>query len=58
MKTVAFELTNHEDGFLKDKKYVIRDRDATLNQSFRDFVSNEGVKPVRLPPQSPNLTHI
>ena len=55
MKTVALELTNHEDGFLKDEKYVIMDRDATFNQSFRDFLSNEGVKPVRLPQRSPNL---
>ncbi|MDE0866661.1 MAG: integrase core domain-containing protein [Rubripirellula sp.] len=31
------------------------DRDATFSQSFRDFLHNEGVKPVRLPPQSPNL---
>ncbi|TWT84534.1 Integrase core domain protein [Planctomycetes bacterium CA13] len=55
MKTIALELTNHEDGFFKDKKYLIMDRDATFSQSFRDFLRNEGVKPVRLPPRSPNL---
>jgi len=55
MKTVALELTNHEDGFLNDKKYLIMDRDATFSQSFRDFLRNDGVKPVRLPPRSPNL---
>ncbi len=55
MKTIALELTNHEDGFLKDKKYLIMDRDATFSRSFRDFLSNEGAKPVRLPPRSPNL---
>ena len=54
MKTIALELTNHEDGFLKDKKYLIMDRDATFSRSFRDFLSNEGEKPVRLPPRSPN----
>ncbi len=55
IKTIARELTNHEDSFLKDTKYLIMDRDATFSQSFRDFLRNEGVKPVRLPPRSPNL---
>jgi putative transposase len=55
MKTVALELTNHEDGFLSKKRYLIMDRDATFSQSFRDFLGNEGVKSVRLPPRSPNL---
>ena len=31
------------------------DRDATFSQSFRDFLRNDGVKPVRLPSRSPNL---
>ena len=56
MKTIALELTNHEDGFLKQKKYLIMVRDVTFSQSFRDFLCNEGMKPVRLPPRSPNLS--
>ena len=56
MKTITLELTNHEDGFLKQKKYLIMVRDVTFSQSFRDFLRNEGVKPVRLPPRSPNLS--
>ena len=55
MKTIALELTNHEDGFLKEKKYLIMDRDATFSKSFRASLRREGVKPVRLPPRSPNL---
>jgi len=35
MKTIARELTNHEDGLLKDKEYLIMDRDATFSKSFR-----------------------
>ena len=31
------------------------DRDATFSRSIRDFVSNEGVKPVRSPPRNSNL---
>ena len=55
IKTVARELTNSEDGFLKSKKYLIMDRDATFSKSFRACLRREGVKPVRLPPRSPNL---
>ena len=55
MKTISLELTNHEDGFLKDKKYLIMDRDATFSKSFRSCLRRDGVKPVRLPPRSPNL---
>ncbi len=31
------------------------DRDATFCKSFRDFLHNQGVKPVRLAPRGPNL---
>ena len=55
MKTIALELTNYEDGFLKDKQYLIMDRDATFSRSFRACLRRESVKPVRLPPRSPNL---
>jgi putative transposase len=55
MKTMARELTNHEDGFLKDMEYLIMDRDATFSKSFRACLRREGVNPVRLPPRSPNL---
>ncbi|MCP4887910.1 MAG: hypothetical protein P1U77_24020 [Rubripirellula sp.] len=48
-------MTNYEDGFLKEKNVLIMDRDATFCKSFREFLHNEGVKPVRLPPRSPNL---
>jgi len=55
MKAIARELTNHEDGFLNDKRYLIMDRDATFSKSFRTCLRRERVKPVRLPPRSPNL---
>ena len=31
------------------------DRDTKFSESFRSFLSNEGVEPVRLPPRSPNM---
>ena len=55
MKTLALELTNDEDGFLKNKQYLIMDRDATFSESFRNFLHHECVKPFRLPRRSPNL---
>jgi transposase InsO family protein len=55
MKQMARELTNHEDGFLNGKRYLIMDRDTKFSQTFRAFLRNEGVKPVRLPPRAPNM---
>jgi putative transposase len=55
MKQIARELTNCEDGFLLDKKVILMDRDGKFSQAFRDFLANEGAKPLRLPPRSPNL---
>ena len=55
MKTIALELTNHEDGFLQGKRYLIMDRDTKFCESFRSLLSDEDVEPVRLPPRSPNM---
>ena len=55
LKHTARELTNHEDGFLNGKKHLIMDRDTKFCESFRSFLSNEGIEPFRLPPRSPNM---
>ena len=55
MKQTARELTNHFDGFMLHSKYLIMDRDAKFCESFRVYLSDQGVKPLRLPPRSPNL---
>ena len=55
VKQTSRELTNHEDGFLNGKKYLIMDRDTKFSKSFRSLLSNEDVQPVRLPPRSPNM---
>ncbi len=55
MRQTAGELTNHEDGFLNGKRYLIMDRDTKFCESFRAFLSNEDVEPVRLPPRSTNM---
>ena len=55
MKTIALELPNDEDAFLRKKKYLIIDRDATFSKSVRDCLRRGSVGPVRLPPLSPNM---
>jgi len=48
-------LTDFEDGFLNGKRYLIMDRDTQFCAEFRSILEDEGVKSVRLPPQSPDL---
>jgi putative transposase len=56
MKQVARILTDCEDGFLKNKKYLIHDRDPLYNtDGFYDILENSGIKPIKLPARSPNL---
>ncbi len=49
------DLTNVEDGFLKGKRYVLMDRDGKFCPAFRDFLKDEGIQPLLLPPRSPDL---
>ncbi|MCH7685308.1 MAG: DDE-type integrase/transposase/recombinase [Planctomycetes bacterium] len=55
MKQIARNLTDTEDGFLNGKRYLIMDRDAKFCEAFREILKDEDVKPLRLPPRSPNL---
>ena len=58
MKQIARELTNFEDGFLRDKKYLLMDRDGKFCEAFRSILEQSGVKSVRIPPHSPNLNAV
>ncbi len=59
MKQVARNLIDPFDGSLKDKKYVLMDRDANFSLAFRSVLEDAGVEPVRLPARSPDLnSHI
>ena len=55
MKQIARNLTDPFDGFLKDKKYLLIDRDSNFSSAFRASLKHAGVKSVRLPAKSPNL---
>ena len=48
-------LTDQFTGFLKDKKYLIHDRDPLFTQEFRAILKSSGVKPIRTLPMSPHL---
>ena len=54
MKQVARNLTDVDDGFLLDSRYLIMDRDTKYTADFRGLLDRPGVKPVRCPPRAPN----
>ena len=54
MKQVARNLTDDEDGFLKNKTHLLMDRDAKFSEAFRSILQQSNIEPVRLPPRSPN----
>jgi transposase InsO family protein len=55
MSQVARNLSDAEEGFLVGKRYLIHDRDPLFTAEFLETVETGGVKPVKLPPSSPNL---
>jgi len=55
MKQVCRNLTDSEDGFLKDASHLIMDRDASFI-ALREFLEqNTDTEVALLPPKSPNL---
>ena len=56
MLQVSRNLSDAEDGFPRGKKYLLMDRDTKFSEAFRIILEQAGVKAVRLPPRSPNLT--
>ena len=55
MKQMARNLTDVVDGFLRDTRYLILDRDPLCAAGFRKMLKGCGVEVVRLPARSPNL---
>ena len=55
VEQIARNLTDVEDGFLKGKRYVLRDRDGKFSPAFQGILEAGGVETVPLPPKSPNL---
>ena len=55
MKQMARNVTMADYGFLSNCKYLIHDRDSKFCKSFISIIQSGGVKPLKLPPRSPNL---
>ena len=55
MQQCARQLTEHFDGFLLAKRYLIHDRDSKFTDAFDAMLKDSGVEPVVLPPHSPKL---
>ena len=55
MSQIARNLTDFEDGFLRDARFLIHDRDPLFTKEFRRTLERSGIAPVKLPSRSPNL---
>ncbi len=52
---MARNVTMADDAFLAPTSYLLHTRDGKFTAGFDDTLRAAGVKPVKLPPQSPNL---
>ena len=55
MRQIARNLTDVFDGFLRDTRFLIHDRDPLFSATFRATLAAVGVKTVKLPARSANL---
>jgi len=51
----ARNLADQFSGFLKDKKYLIHDRDPLFTEEFREILKASGIKPIKTLPMAPHL---
>ena len=56
VKQIIKNLTDPFDGFLKDKKYLIHDRDTLFTEDFTEILRMSGIKTIKTLPMAPNLT--
>ena len=54
MSQMARNLTDPVDGFLRNAKYLIHDRDPLFTDAFEAILRPRGIKGVKIPVQSPN----
>ena len=55
MLQMARNAVDEETGHLRGQRYLLHDRDTKFCPAFRKVLKSAGVRPVVLPPQSPNL---
>jgi len=56
MEQIARNLTDALDGFLPHKRYLIHDRSPVFTSGFAEVLRAAGVKVIKLPPRSPNVS--
>jgi len=56
LKQIAKNLTDPFAGFLKNKKYVVRDRDPLYTDAFIEILRAGGVKAIKSMPMAPNFS--
>ena len=56
MMQMGRNLLDSEGGFLVGCRYLIHDRGKVFTNEFRKLVGSSGVRPIRLPRKSPNLS--
>ena len=55
MVQMSRNATDEESGYLQGQRYLLHDRDTKFCPAFRNVLCSAGVRPVVLPPRSPNL---
>ncbi len=55
MSQIARNVTMVDFGFLREKDFLIHDRDRKYSPAFEDILKTGGVTPILLPAQSPDL---
>lgn len=55
MAQVARNLTDHIDGLLRNKRFLIVDRDSTFDTHFGQILKNAGVELVKTARRAPNM---
>ena len=55
IRQIGRNFTDPVDGFLREKRFCLMDRDAKFTAVFRCLPREAGIEPVRPPPRPPNL---
>jgi len=55
MLQMARNATDESSGFLRGQRYLLHDRDTKFCAAFLDVLRSSGIRPLTLPPKSPNL---
>lgn len=55
MIQMARNATDEDSGFLRGMRYLLHDRDTKFGTAFLDILRSSGIRPLAIPPRSPNL---